>query len=142
MPPVCVDASLVLMLLLPDEHSDRAESLFYRWAQENTPLVGPPLLYAEVPSVLRAAVFFNRITPDEGEVAFESFCGLSIAVAAGAGLHRIAWNLAKTYSRPRIYDSMYLAAAQAEGCELWTGDLRLTNAVDRPWVRWVGEEEA
>ncbi len=141
MPAVCVDASLVLMLLLPDEHSGRVESLFSRWQQENTSLLSPPLLYAEVPSVLREAVFFNRLTAEEGERAFENFCDLSITITARAGLHRLAWDLAKAHKRPRVYDSMYLAAARAEGCDLWTGDLRLTNAVNRPWVRWVGADE-
>ncbi len=33
----------------------------------------------------------------------------------------------------------YLAVAATLGCDLWTGDRRLVNAVNAPWVRWVGE---
>lgn len=137
MPPVCVDASLVLMLLLEEEGSERAEALWARWQAEGATPLGPPLLFAEVPSVLRGAVFFGRLSPAEGDEAFETFCAMGIAVSRRPDLHRLAWELAKQHRRPRVYDSLYLAAAQAEGCELWTGDRRLVNAVRLPWVRLV-----
>ena len=101
-------------------------------------MAGPPLLYVEVPSVLREAVYFRRISTQEGERAFETFCDLAITIRDRTDLHLLAWELAKEFQRPRLYDSMYLAVARAESCELWTGDLRLANAVNRPWVRWVG----
>jgi predicted nucleic acid-binding protein len=134
---VCVDASLVLMLLIEEERSERAEALWARWQAEGATPLGPPLLFAEVPSVLRAAVFFGRLSPAEGDEAFETFCAMGIAVSRRPDLHRLAWVLAKQHRRPRVYDSFYLAAAQAEGCELWTGDRRLANAVRLPWVRLV-----
>jgi predicted nucleic acid-binding protein len=104
--------------------------------------MGPPLLYAEVTSVIREAVFFRRLDQDEGDRAFEKFCGMAIAISTRPNLHRLAWELAKRYNRRRAYDSFYLAAAQAEGCELWTGDQRLFNAVSLPWVKWVGDYPA
>jgi hypothetical protein len=35
------------------------------------------------------------------------------------------------------YDSFYLGLAERLGCELWTADRRLRNAVDLPWVRGI-----
>jgi predicted nucleic acid-binding protein len=139
MPSVCVDASLVLALLLPEEHSSRAQSLWSGWLREAVTIFGPPLLYAEVPSVLRQAVFFNRVSPDDGEAAFEAFCDINIGISANPHLHIHAWNLAKEFHRPRAYDSFYLAVAQAEGCDLWTADRRLVNSVSLPWVKWIGD---
>jgi predicted nucleic acid-binding protein len=132
-----LDASLVLILLLPDERRESVRALWSGWQEEGVTKLAPPLLYAEVPSVLRLRVFFGRISPEEGEEAFETFCAMGIAVSRRPDLHRLAWELAKRHRRPRVYDSMYLAAAQAEGCELWTGDRRLANAVGLPWVRSV-----
>lgn len=141
MPSVCVDASLLLMRLLPNERDERVMALLDSWAEDRVIVLGPPLLYAEVPSVIREAVFFNRISPEEGDRAFNTFCNMGIAVSTRPNLHLLAWDLAKRYNRRRVYDSFYLAAAQAEGCELWTGDRRLANAVNLPWVRCVGERQ-
>jgi predicted nucleic acid-binding protein len=142
MPSVCVDANLVLRLLMPDERNERAEALWSSWARGGVTRLGPPLLYAEVTSVIRESVFFGRITPGQGAAAFEEFCGMAIAISTRPNLHLLAWELARRFNRRRAYDSFYLAAAQAEGCELWTGDQRLFNAVSLPWVRWVGDYPA
>lgn len=138
---VCVDASLVLMLLLSDERRVQAQTLFSRWDEDNVVLVSPPLLYAEVPSVLRAAVYFGRISHEEGERAFQAFCDFDITVISRENLHILAWELAKEHLRSRAYDSMYLAVARSEGCDFWTGDLRLANSVNAPWVRWAGTHQ-
>jgi predicted nucleic acid-binding protein len=142
MPQVCVDASLVLTLVLPDERSEYVQALWSQWIREQISPFGPPLLYAEVPAVLRQAVFNGRLTFQAGDVAFQDFCDLGIPISTKPNLHLLAWELAKTHNRPRAYDTMYLAAAQAEGCDLWTGDRRLVNAVNLPWVKWVGQEAA
>ena len=135
---VCVDASLVVTLLLPDEQTAAVEYLFSEWAHESTRLISPPLLYAEAPSAILRAQFEGRIDAEDAERAFGDFCDLGIAVVSTNDLHVRAWELAKEHGQRRIYDSMYLALAQAEGCELWTADLRLANSVARPWVKWVG----
>ena len=135
---VCVDASLVVTLLLPDERTAEVEFLFSEWTHEGTRLISPPLLYAEAPSAVLRAQFEGRIDPEDAGRAFGDFCDLDIAVVSANDLYIRAWELAKEHEQRRIYDSMYLALAQAEGCELWTGDLRLANSVDRPWVKWVG----
>ena len=135
---VCVDANVVITRLLPDERNERVEALWSQWLRDQDNPFGPPLLYAEVPSVLRQAVFSGRVTPEEGDLAFDTFCDMDIALSTRGGLHILAWRLAKLHRLSRVYDAMYLAAAQAEGCELWTLDRRLVNAVNLPWVRWAG----
>ncbi len=50
---VCVDSSLVLKLAVPEEDSQRAQEKWERWAQQETEVVAPPLLWYEVTSVLR-----------------------------------------------------------------------------------------
>lgn len=63
MASVCVDASLVLMPLLPDKNNERVDALWSKWQPEHADLIAPPLLYAKAPSVIRAAVYFDRIDP-------------------------------------------------------------------------------
>ena len=138
MPRVRVDASLVLNLLLPDEPDQRLADLWSEWIESQTIPFGPPLIYAEVPSALRRSVHSGRISAEAGESAFDDFGRFGIVITWRTNLHIMAWAFAKTYNQSRIYDSMYLAAAQAEGCELWTMDQRLVNTVKLSWVLWPG----
>ena len=97
------------------------------------------LLYAEVTSVLRLRVATGRLTADESEAAFTAFNALGIAKVDRDDLHIRAWNLAQQFQTRRAYDMMYLALAQLEDLELWTGDERLVNTVggQDPRVKWV-----
>jgi predicted nucleic acid-binding protein len=54
-------------------------------------------------------------------------------------LHLRAWRLTKQYQPRRAYDMMYLALAQLEGLDLWTGDERRVNTIGGgdPRVRWI-----
>ncbi len=135
---VCIDASLVLTLLLFDDLTPQAEALWRNWVQQEVERVTAPLLFAEVTSVLRERVYHKRLDPDEGDAAFAGFMGLPVKSFSPGDLQQEAWSLAKRYSRPKAYDAQYLAVAAKLGCELWTGDRRLVNAVNAPWVRWIG----
>src|SRR5579884_3393885 len=70
---VCVDASLVLHVLLPDERDAATDALWTKWIGSGVQIIGPVLLYAEVTSVLRLRVATGRLTDDEGEAAFSAF---------------------------------------------------------------------
>lgn len=103
--------------------------------------VTAPLFFAEVTSVLRESMHFGRILPEEGEDVFQAFEALGIRSVDPPDLQRRAWKLAKEHKRPRAYDAQYLAVAESMGCDLWTADRRLLNAVPIPWLRWLGDYE-
>ena len=71
----------------------------------------------------------GRLAADEGEEAFAAFNALGIARVDRNDLHVHAWQLAKQYQTRRAYDMMYLALAQLEDLDLWTGDERLVNTI-------------
>jgi predicted nucleic acid-binding protein len=51
--------------------------------------------------------------------------------------HRaFAWT--RRLNRAAAYEGFYLALAESLGCDLWTADWRLCNAVDLPWMRLSG----
>jgi len=130
--------------LVPAAHSDEAARLLAIWRRDDVTLVAPALLAFEVTSVLRRLVHLAELTPDEGDAAFAAFLRLDIRLSHRRDLFPLAWQLAQAHSRPRAYDTAYVALAQLRGCELWTGDRRLFNAVSTalPWVRWVGDAPA
>lgn len=138
---VAVDASFALKLVLPEEHSDRVRQLWEGWVNEGVEILAPYLLAYEATSVLRHKVFREELTPQEAEAALEALQAQEIALRHPEGLERTAWGLARRFNRPTAYDTSYVALAQLVGCELWTADERLKNALrgELAYVKWVGE---
>lgn len=138
---VCIDASLALTWLLPTQQSDAANALRQEWDRAEVQLVSPPLFHAEVTSVLREQVYFQKLLPEEGEEAFSIYLDMGVKSLNSPDVIRKAWELAREFNMPRTYDMQYMAVAVLEDCEFWTGDRRLANSlqdkVDR--VKWVGE---
>lgn len=139
---ICVDASLVLSWVLPEEISPKAIRARRQWDAKGEQLVAPAFLQVEVTSVLRSAVHRGRISPDEGEGAFRSFRRMAIWYLEPKNLVEDAWMVAQKLNSPRAYDMFYVALAESQACDLWTADERLVNFVGpRSNVRWVGDVE-
>jgi len=138
---VCIDANLVLRTLVPGSFSDRALALWAAWLDRDDMLIAPTLLAFEVTSSLRRLVHLGEITTSEGEEAFQRFLQMDIRLSNQRGIIPLAWELARQFDRPRVYDTSYLALAQLRGCEFWTADERLYNAIRHKltWVRWLGD---
>jgi predicted nucleic acid-binding protein len=137
---ICLDASLVISLLLPDDLSSQARVLMGQWQTSGETLIAPTFMQLEVASVLRNSVYRSRISDEEGEDAFEGFRDLEVRYYQTESLIEPAWLAAKRVNAPRAYDMIYFALAESLGCDLWTGDRRLFNLVSArySWVRWTG----
>lgn len=114
------------------------------WKQTETELIAPALPAFEVTSSLRCLVYLKELTATEGEEAFSHFRRIQIRLSHRQSIFPLAWDLAKQLSRPRAYDTAYLALAQLKQCDFWTADERLYNAVkdELRWVKWIGDTAA
>lgn len=137
---VCVDAGVLIKLVVAEEDSDRADALWEQWKEDGVKVVAPALLLFELTSVLRKKVHRGLLEPEEGKRAFDTVHRLPVQVLAPSDLHRRAWELATRFNRPAAYDAHYLALAEMMNCEFWTADERLFNTVrdELSWVRWLG----
>ncbi|MCH8207125.1 MAG: type II toxin-antitoxin system VapC family toxin [Chloroflexi bacterium] len=137
---VVVDASLALKWVVEEEDTEPATALRAEWYEAGELLVAPPIFRPEVTNALHQKVRRGEVGRPE---AVEGLQQLVSAVAIGepAGLYERALELAAAFRLGAVYDSLYVALAELEGCEMWTADRRLVNAVQRdfPQVRWVGE---
>jgi predicted nucleic acid-binding protein len=138
---VVVDASVVLKLLLPEEHSETVHRVWSRWVERDTELVAPFLLAYEVVSVLRNKVVRGELTPEGGDAAFVAFRSQEIALRHPDGIEEKAWALAKTWKLHTTYDATYLALAELLDYELWTADRRFAAQVGKkaPGLRVITE---
>ena len=135
MPDACLDANLVLAWLLPMQSSSAADLARTELLEGRFTLKAPPLLFVEVPSVIRARVYSRRLSIEVGNAAFEAFCDLGIESFHDDNLHIRAWQLAVELAMPKAYDAQYLAAAELLDCDLWTMDQRLSNSVSGRFPR-------
>ena len=140
---VCIDASLALTWLLPQERIITADALILQWHTQGVKLITAPLFHAEVTSVIRQQVYFKKLHPDEGELLFSLYLQLEIETVYEPVIYGQAWELAKKFNLPRTYDMQYLAVAELRDCELWTNDRRLVNSLQgkASQIKWAGEYE-
>lgn len=139
---VCVDASLAIKWIFPEDLSDEASYLRRRWRADEVTLVAPQLFPAEVTSIIRERAFRGELSSAQADAVLERALRWPVSLSApDPTLQRTALEFASRFNHPKAYDAQYLALADLLDCELWTGDRRLVNSLQGalPWVKWVGD---
>lgn len=140
---VCVDASFAAKLVLPEEDSYLATSLWRSWQEDNSRVIAPSLITWEVANTIRKTIRRGRLPEETADGIFTTFLNLPITISAYEVLPIAAWrdfvigfDLCVT-----PYDATYLVTARTAECELWTADDRLVRTVgdDLPWVRSLSD---
>ena len=134
---VCVDASVVVKWLLTEDDSATAMALADHFSAEHNTLIAPPHMPVEVVNVIRVRVLRGELTQVEGDDLVDVLTAMPIEIASPAGIYRKALELANRFGRPTVYDTHYVALAELAGCDFWTADMRLVNALNGhlPFVR-------
>jgi predicted nucleic acid-binding protein len=139
---IVIDASVAAKLVLTDEpHADKALALVRDSLNRSEPVVAPALLPSEVTNILGQRMRRTQMPLQVARQLLADFLALLITLATPAGLHDRALELADQHDLSAAYDAHYLALAQLLGCDLWTADQRLVNAVGiaLPFVKWIGD---
>jgi predicted nucleic acid-binding protein len=138
---VCVDASLVVALLLPERFSPMALALWEQWIAAEVNITAPSLLINEATSALYRKAVQGLIAWEDEQMVLNQLLKLDIERSEPAHLPVRASELAKEFQRPNTYDAFYLAFAENRRCPFWTGDERLFNAVNGRFglIHWLGE---
>jgi predicted nucleic acid-binding protein len=137
---IVVDASLALKWVLPEELVEEAWSLLQAWRVQAESLIAPPIFRPEVANALHQSARRGTITGSETSDALGMLIP-TVVILEPPGLYPRALTLAGEFRLGAVYDALYVALAEHQGCELWTADRRLVRAVQSqmPLVRWVGE---
>jgi len=136
---ICVDASIVVPLVVENKNSQRVNELWVDWHEAGNRLIAPTLLYYEVTNALRRYLVAGQLLEEEVRVALQAALQLGIVLYGDDHLHLQALQLANRLSLPATYDAHYLALAERYQADFWTADRRLVNAVQKvlPWVHLV-----
>lgn len=131
-----LDASVTIPLFIPEPRSKQVLALVIRLQEEGHILLAPTLWIYEVTSTFQKLQHFNHITKPEVELALETVASFQIElIQPNLPLMQRAISWSQRLRRANAYDSFYLALAEEHGCDLWTADRRLANAVGESWVR-------
>jgi predicted nucleic acid-binding protein len=129
--PVCVDASVLIRWLVPQQSDPQVYDLVDGWIEDGIELIGPALLFSEVISVLRHQAHRGTLDAADADRIVWLFLRLGIRRIDNFTLYRRAFELATHFGHTRAYDAHYLAAAEQEACDLWTADRPLYESVRR-----------
>ena len=141
---VCLDASLALKLLVVEDDSARARSLWRSWGAHGIQVVAPGLFVFECTSALRRMVVRGDLAEEPARRALGLLLAMPVSLRAPKDLVDRAWELARDLDRPSAYDCFYLAMAELLGIDCWTADRRLYNAVHdrKPSLRHLSEHRS
>jgi predicted nucleic acid-binding protein len=98
---------------------------------EGRSLVAPPLLWSEVVSALRAAVWRGAISARLGEASMAAFEEMPIERRRPRRLYQEAWRTARELGWAKTYDAEYVALSKILSCPLVTFDARLQRGASR-----------
>ena len=140
MPKLVLDASIAVKWLNPHESlADKANLIRDDYERGRISLVVPAFWEYEVANGLNKAVARGQLTEAEGREAVVLVLALPMQKEPLPAPQE-SYALARRYQRS-VYDSWYVHLAEKTGCEFWTADRKLYNALKEtiPWVRWLAD---
>jgi predicted nucleic acid-binding protein len=140
MTDIAVDASVSVMIVIPEPFSPQAIALFRDAQLAQDRLAAPYVLPIEVTNAIRRHMRRADLTIAAARHVLDRFLVQPIDLLISHELHRQALRLAAMYSLGG-HDAHYVALAQLLDCELWTADERILRATSGqlPFVRFIGD---
>lgn len=135
---ICVDASLVVKWLVPEEGSDAAMALFHVWRKNREILIAPSLIDYEVGTVLRQKVLRGLLRTDDLFPIVELYQKIGLQCYHLANFVSQAVPAAASLEQPTVYDVAYLLTAKQHDAIYVTADQRFHKAAARiyPFVKF------
>jgi len=97
-------------------------------------------LFQSILNAINGAIHRKRIEEEAGHRAIHYITSLGIELRSFDHLSGPAFYMARRYGLSP-YDCAYLALAEKEKCDFFTGDKKLFNSIKNhlPWIKWIGD---
>ena len=120
-----VDASIAVKLYVPEVHS--AHSI--RFFSDGHELIAPEFMLAEFGNIVwKKSALLGELTEAESKAIVAAAQELPLGYYYTNGLLTDALQIALATKRT-VYDSLYIALADAQGCQLMTDDRKLYESL-------------
>lgn len=132
---IVADASVIVKLFLQEEYSEKAYALRDSYISEGVELIEPILLQYEVLSALRFSKS-EKVTEEDMKEAMEAVENYNLKmVPPNKEIMEKALSYSLKYGTS-IYDSIYVAVADAYKATLYTADSHLVE-IKKPFVKHI-----
>lgn len=121
---ICVDASLVVKLLVPEEGSPEVLSLYQKWLKEEELLIAPGLIDYEVGTTLRQKVVRGLLRSEDLFPVFDFYKRMNLLLFHLTDFVSQAVPAAAALDQPTVYDIAYLLTAKQQQATFVTADRR------------------
>lgn len=126
-----IDASVALSFAFHDDRNHvQAVALVDALNTQGMTFCAPAMFAYEVDSVVRLRQWKGELTETQAAEARSLIEALGIEVGYDPGDRDRAFEIARQYGQPRVYDAAYAAHAEARGVELVTTDAPFYEAVN------------
>ncbi len=120
-----VDASIAIKLYVPENHSAQA----IRFFSDEHELIVPEFMLAEFANIVwKKSVLLGELSETESKAIVEAVQELPLGYYYTSGLLTDALQIALATKRT-VYDSLYIALAASQGCQLMTDDRKLHESL-------------
>ena len=120
-----VDASIIIKLFVPEVHSANATRFF----SDGHELIVPEFMLAEVANVVwKKSALLRELTEADAEAIVAAAQELPLGYYYTSGLLSDAMQIALSTKRS-VYDSLYIALAASQECQLMTDDRKLYESL-------------
>ena len=136
-----LDATVALKWQFEDEEgTSAAMALLEDFIEGRIELITPTLFPYEILGAINVAINRKRIGEEAGYRAMNYITSLGIELRSFDNLIGTAFYMARQYGLSS-YDCAYLALAEKEKCDFFTGDKKLFNSIKNrlPWIKWIGD---
>jgi predicted nucleic acid-binding protein len=136
-----LDATVALKWQFEDEEvTSAAMALLEDFVEGKVELITPTLFPYEILSAINVAINRKRIEEEAGYRAMNYITSLGIELRSFDDLIGPTFYMARQYGLSS-YDCAYMALAEKENCDFFTGDKRLFNSIKNrlPWIKWIGD---
>jgi predicted nucleic acid-binding protein len=125
-----LDSSVALKWVLPEADSGKAIRLRDEYSNGIHELLAPDIFPSEIANGLASAERQKRIRTGESAIFLNDVLSAAPALHHSSPLLIRAMELAIS-AKQAVYDCLYLALAEAEGCELVTADDQFSRSLRR-----------
>lgn len=135
-----IDASVAIKWIVKDEpFRNEARRLLHDARAKSIRLCAPPIFRYEVESVIQNSLLRKRLDLETANASLAVFYAINIQIISPPDLIVCARNISRRFRQNKIYDSLYAALAQIQGCEFWTADKAFYDAVssELSFVRYL-----